>query len=192
MVVLAVVLLGGGDDETPPPADTAATVPAGNLTANPSFEDGLSGWTAFQSKLVREPATDSPDGGYVARVTADVDGDQYAIDDEPDSVESAAKQGTTYTATAWVKAAEGTDGKAVCLGLRDLDGGTTVAKVTANDTWQRLQVSYTTAADGGSLSLYVFRWADDVQHDESFLVDGITLVESAGASGDAVVDEARC
>ncbi len=124
-------------------------------------------------------------------MTADVDGDQYAIDDEPDTLESATTQGTTYTATAWVKATESTDGKPVCLGLRDLDGGTTVAKVTADDTWQRLQVSYTSAAAGGSLSLYVFRWADDVQHDESFLVDAITLVEGTGA-GDAVVEEARC
>jgi hypothetical protein len=192
VVVVAVVVLGGGggDDPSSPPADVAASLPAGNLTHNPSFEAALNGWEAFQGRIAREPADDAPDGAYVARVTADEDGDQYTIDDEPDTLEDGSEAGKTYTATAWVKAGEGTDGKPVCLGLRDLDGGTAVAKVTAGGDWQRLQVSLTST--GGPLSVYAFRWDDDVDHDESFLVDAIALEETPGRVGDALVDDARC
>jgi serine/threonine protein kinase len=198
VIVLAVVLLGGGSgggDDSPsvPAGDTTASIPADNLTANPSFEQGLGGWTPFQGKLAREAAADAPDGSYVARVTAAEDGEQYAIDDEPDTLEGNAQAGHVYTAVAWVKAGQHTDNKPICLGVRNLDGGTAVAMIDADeDTWQRLQVTYTTAAAGSSLSVYVFRWADDVQHDESFLVDAITLAPTPGAAPDATVDEARC
>jgi hypothetical protein len=133
----------------------------------------------------------APDGAYVARVIALEDGDQYAIDDEPDTVDGTATHDQTYTATAWVRAANGTEDKPICLAIRQLDGATVVARVTAGDTWQRLQVSYTATADGASLSLKVFRWSDDVRSGESFLVDAIALHTTDGPP-DAPVEEDRC
>ena len=97
-------------------------MPAGNLTSNPSFERGLSGWDFFQSDLAREQATDAPDGENVARVTLLGKPGEYSIDDFPETV-SSSRAGRTYTATAWVKATDANDGERICISLRERPGG---------------------------------------------------------------------
>jgi hypothetical protein len=194
-VVAALALGGGGDGGDkggPADADTlsapasssssgqTAAIPEANLTANPSFERDLAGWDDFNTALQRVEAADAPDGDHVAQVTVTGSATEYAIDDSPDSVEASAS-GETYNAVAWVKATASTDGKPVCLSIRErpADGaGTGIASSEVSATageYRPVRVSYTAQGDGNRIDVHVFRQGDGVQPDEAFLVDAITL-----------------
>jgi serine/threonine protein kinase len=190
LVVAAVAIVaatrGGGSEE--PPATPAAAIPANNLTGNPSFERDKADWDHFQSKITRERAADAPNGSYVARVTATAP-DEYSIDDEPDTVESSSVAGRTYTASAWVKATPSTDGRRVCIAIRewrvartdDSFEGVAQAAVTASASeFRKVQVSYVAMGSGNTIDLHVFRYPPGVRADEDFLVDAITMTQRSG------------
>jgi hypothetical protein len=130
-------------------------------------------------------ADDAPDGSYVAQVSLSGSETEYAIDDSPDSVD-ASTQGSTYSAVAWVKATESTDGKPVCMSIRERTAGgdlvgQTSGEVTANTgEYQPIRVSHDATADGSRVDVHVFRQGDDVQEGEVFLVDAISLIDGAG------------
>jgi hypothetical protein len=195
VVVAAIALSGGGDDGQNTSGDgggggtaatpAAATIPESNLTANPSFESDLSDWDSFNIDLERVEADDAPDGDYVAQVSLSGSETEYAIDDSPDSVD-ASTQGSTYSAVAWVKATESTDGKPVCMSIRERTAGgdlvgQTSGEVTANTgEYQPIRVSHDATTDGSRVDVHVFRQGDDVQEGEAFLVDAISLIDGAG------------
>jgi hypothetical protein len=176
---------GGGDKGGGSAATPTAAIPESNLTANPSFESDLANWDSFNIDLARVKADDAPDGSYVAQVSHGGSETEYAIDDSPDSVDSST-QGSTYSAVAFVKAAESTDGKPVCLSIRErsADGttiGLTSGEVTASGSEYRpVRVSHVAATDGNRIDVHVFRQGDGVQAGEAFLVDAISLVDGAG------------
>ena len=176
---------GGGGGGGTAATQTAATIPEANVTANPSFESDLSNWDSFNIDLERVEADDAPDGSYVAQVSHGGSETEYAIDDSPDSVDSSTK-GSTYSAVAWVKATESTDGKPVCMSIRErsADGtavGLTSGEVTASaGDYQPVRVSHVAAADGSRIDVHVFRQGDGVEAGEAFLVDAISLVDGAG------------
>ena len=189
-VAVVVLVLGGGGEE-----------PVDSLTSNGSFESGTGGWEAFQATIATEAADDAPDGGQVVRVTSAVDGDQYGLDDEPDTVVTGSERGRHYTASAWIKADEGTDGKPVCIAIREWAPGnaagsaaTAEGKVTASaGSFKRVSASYLATADGNTIDVHVYRWADDVVAGESFLADSVVLEsDDAGGPNDQLVAEARC
>lgn len=179
-VALAVVLAGG--DEPP-----TATIPAGNLTTNPSFERDTSGWEPNRADIEREPAADAPDGEYVARVALTGSPASYAIDDDQDSLGSSI-EGHAYTAVAWVKATEATNGEQVCIGLREDDpttgdAGEGYASITlSSGEYRELRVTYTATASSNTIGVHVFRDAPGVQGGEAFLVDAISVTEVTGTS----------
>ena len=193
-VVAALVLGGGGDgggngdtsgDGGGTAATQTATIPESNVTANPSFESDLSNWDSFNIDLERVEADDAPDGSAVAQVSLTGSETEYAIDDSPDSVDSSTK-GSTYSAVAWVKAGESTDGKPVCISIRErsADGelvGRSSGEVTTNaGEYQPVRVSHVAAADGNRIDVHVLRQGDGVQEGEVFLVDAISLIDGAG------------
>jgi hypothetical protein len=189
-VVVVVALSGGGGEE-----------PVDSLTGNASFENGTAGWVAFQATMAREAADDAPDGDSVVRVVSAVDGDQYALDDEPDTVVEGSVQGRHYTASAWIKAADGTDGKPVCIAIREwapgMDAGsaaTAEGRVTAAaGEYRRVSASYLATADGNTIDVHVYRWADDVRAGEAFLADSVVLTsDDADGPNGQLVPEARC
>ena len=190
-VAIALIVTGGGDEE---PA--AAAIPEGNLTSNPSFERTSSGWDFFRSDLAREQASDAPDGENVARVTLSGSSGEYSIDDDPETVSSSQK-GRYYTASAWVKATEATDGTRVCISLRegledgDEDFPFSQASVRASaDEYREVRVTHRASAGGKGIGVHVFRAGQDVSEGESFLVDAIALTQ--GASGRSTSRSAEC
>ena len=198
--VVAVVLAtrGGGSDEP------AATIPESNLTRNPSFEQNADKWEPFQAGISRERAADAPEGDYVARLTSTVTDDQYAIDDEPDTVSAGSVAGDTYTATAWVKGTSTTDGKRVCIAIRewrvdrtdDSFEGVAQAAVTASSReFHKVQVKYVASGNRNPVDVHVFRYPPpDVRMGEEFLVDAITMTRSSGSGGEntQLVDKPTC
>ncbi len=187
IAALALVLGGGGGDDGGggSAATQTATIPEANVTANPSFESDLANWDSFNIDLERVTADDAPDGSHVARVSLSGSGTEYAIDDSPDSVESSTK-GNTYSAVAWVKATESTDGKPVCISIRERSAGGELAGrasggVTVNaGEYQPVRVRHVAAADGNRIDVHVLRQGDGVEAGEVFLVDAISLIDGAG------------
>lgn len=96
-------------------------IPAGNLTLNPSFEGGLSGWEIYRSRRSRMRVPDAPNGHYVVRVSALKPSGNFGIDDYPDTVTHSIA-GRHYVAEAWVRGAQATDGMLACLSLREKAG----------------------------------------------------------------------
>jgi hypothetical protein len=71
--------------------------------------------------------------------------------------------------------------------------GTAEARITATaDGYRRLSTSYAAQNDGYTITVHVYRWADDVKPGETFLVDAITLAPADGPADGRRVDEARC
>jgi serine/threonine protein kinase len=191
LVAVGVVVLlasGGGDEEDPTGGSGSATIPAGNLTSNPSFESDTSGWGVFNSELARERASDAPDGRHVVRVSLVGSPDEYTIDDEPETVGSS-REGQVYTASAWVKATEETDGTTICISLREgvEDGGDapfSAASVEASaDEYRRVEVSHRATASGKTIGVHVFPALSGVEQGGSFLTDAIAITESGDAGG---------
>jgi hypothetical protein len=181
---LVIVLVGDGD-KTGGGGDEAtaglAVIPAGNRAANPSFEDGISGWRGRNSRLARLRARDAAHGTEVVRVTSVVSAKDYGIDDAPDSVRSTTA-GREYTAVAWVKATPSTDTRIVCLAVRErsADGKTVANTATASltadaDGFNPVRLTTKARTTGGTMDLYVYRAGGDVRSGESFLVDALTL-----------------
>ena len=138
----------------------AAPPPVANLLSNPSFETNTSGWSPYQSTLVREAQAGAPAGGFVVRVTRST-GTSFTIDDGARAVPSLVA-GTTYTAEAWVKAASASSvGKPIQIKLRERTASGTVvadvgsANVSLTNAWQKITVSRTVVTAGGNLGLRV-------------------------------------
>ena len=179
-----------------------AEIPEGNLTSNPSFEQNTDGWGLFQATLTREPADDAPDGEYVARVTLAGEPSEYSIDDDPDVLETSAMAGTEYVAAAWVKATPETDGRPICIAIREWTVGRPRTRTPARRrprsrrapseyrrskpaTWRRL--------DGNTIDVHVYRYPGEMVAGESFLVDAITVTEGTDTSENTqLVDDATC
>jgi hypothetical protein len=183
VAAVAVLASGGGDGEQ---ADVA--IPAGNLTANPSFERGKAGWDVFESEVTRERASDAPHGESVARVTLTGAQGEYSIDDFPETV-SSARQGRPYTAIAWVKATGANDGEPICISLReglDDDAGAKPFSATSvrasADEYREVRVTHRAVDSGRSIGVHVFRAGRGVSEGEAFLVDAIALTEGTGES----------
>jgi serine/threonine protein kinase len=195
VAVVAVLASGGsGGDDDDQAGDSAGgqpaagAIPAGNLTDNPSFESDTSGWGVFNSELAREPASDAPDGRNVVRVSLVGSPDEYTIDDEPETV-SSSQEGVVYTASAWVKATEATDGETICISLREglEDGGEvpfSAASVEASAAeYREVRVSHRATASGKTIGVHVFPAVSGVEQGESFLADAIAITEGGDGSG---------
>ena len=181
-VVVALLASAGGDDG----GQADVTIPAANLTVNPSFERDKQGWDFFESRIARETASDAPDGENVARVTLTGAPGEYSIDDFPETV-SSSRQGRFYTASAWVKATPANDGEPICISLReglDDDGREdpfTAASVRMSaDEYREVRVTHRATASDETIGVHVFRAGGGVSEGEAFLVDAITLAERPG------------
>jgi Protein kinase domain len=183
-VAAVAVLATGGEDGD----GFEVAIPAANLTTNPSFERGTAGWDVFESEITRERASDAPHGETVVRVTLTGAPGEYTIDDDPETVSSTG-EGNSYTASAWVKATEATDGEQICISLRegldDSEGSNPFASASVRASaqeYREVHVRYRAATSGRSIGVHVFRAGSGMRRGEAFLVDAITITEGAGNS----------
>jgi hypothetical protein len=163
-------------------ASAPAYIPSGNLTSDPSFEaasSGTQGWAAGGGTVARVQDEMAPDGNYVAQLQAS-SSDNLSLS-TTDQI--AASAGATYTATAWVRAANSAAaGTRVQLVITDSSGGaaTSAPLELTSDAYKELTVSYSAAAPGG-LRLTVATVGPAVQG-EALDADALTL---RGSSCDA-------
>jgi Caspase domain len=194
VIVLIVALSGGSSSSTSSSSssasgttnavNTADKIPAGNLTANPSFEQDTSKWDVFKSKLARVRASDAPAGRYVVRIEAKDRSGEWGIDDLPDTVHDSVA-GRHYTATAWVKGTDATDGKQLCLTVRERaqSGGDRIDQEGAGnllsaDRYEELRVPYLAHGNGHRVDVHVTTNIAGATPGDAFLADAISLTPS--------------
>ena len=179
-------------------AAVAATVPAvgavaqgaapddqvelSSRVANPSFEQGTSGWAAWNGRIAREEVQDAPDGVAVARVSH-LAGRSYTIDDVRPTIGSTAKAGTYY-GRAFVRAAtDGAVGKPVRIRLRErLPSGRVVQNVAGpavslSGAFSEITAQIRTRGAGNRLEIYVVQAG--AEPGDAFHVDRIDLDSQA-------------
>ncbi len=192
VVVLVIALNGGSSGGGSSASSTSgsggsdeAKIPAGNLVKNPSFEQGKAHWDIFNSHLSVEQAADAPDGSHVVRVTATNGAGEWGIDDLGDTV-SDSVAGRHYTAAAWVKGTDATDGKQVCLTVRErpqLGDGQSVRSqgaggLLSSGRYSELRVPYVAQGDGNRVDVHITANVAGAKPGDAFLADAISLTPS--------------
>jgi hypothetical protein len=137
--------------------------------------------------MATERAADAPDGAHVVRVRALTAGDDFGIDDEGDSIQSSVA-GHRYRAAAWVKATESTNGKLVCISLREREqvsrGGDQVNARYAGTiatAGQYREIGTALVAEGGGHRIDVHVYVEgEVSKGDEFLADAISIAERPG------------
>ncbi len=169
-----------------------AYIPANHLNSNPSFEtfsQGTNGWTGYESALTRVADSSAPDGSYSAQVSwnpADPPSNGYAIHSN-DYITTQA--GQSYTATAWVKAANSaTNGLTAFAEIRKRNGSNTVQLINApsitltQSGYQELTVSLTAQNTGDVLDASAWRTQSTQVSGDSFYADAFTIAPTTNAS----------
>jgi hypothetical protein len=191
VAIVAIVALSGGgsksgsgDQSTITAVNASDKIPAGNLVKNPSFEQNTDGWDTFQdpngeARLEREQAADAPDGHQVVGVVATGPG-EFTIDDGTDTVPHSVA-GQPYTAEAWVKGTDATDGQTACLVIRErtaqdkqqteATAGLTLSKAA----YRQVRVVKTAKTTGHRIDVYLAIPRPNGSAGDSFLADAITL-----------------
>jgi hypothetical protein len=177
--VLVIVLSGGG-------AGATTTIPADNLTRNPSFEQGKSSWQGSMSDLSPERVPDAPEGHWVMRVSARRGSGSYTIQNSFGTLPRLIA-GRTYTAGAWVKGTSATSGRIACLTVRERPtSGEPVFNVRgvrlSAHKYQEVRRQYTQPAGVKQVDVYVALKRGQGNVGDAFLVDAVTLTPSARGS----------
>jgi PKD repeat protein len=155
-------------------------IPAGNLTANPSFETGASNWSGVGATVARTALAGAPNGGFVAKVTRTA-GAYFTLDDTPATVPSA-PAGATYKATAWVRAASASSvGKQAFVSLREQTAGGGFVQsangfVTLTNTFQPVSATLTARTAGDVVDVYAGQSGGAAG--DAFYVDLISVVRA--------------
>ena len=167
--------------------NASAKIPAGNLVKNPSFEQGKTNWDVFNSNLSPELAADAPNGRHVIRIAAMNGVGEWGIDDLGDTV-SDSVAGRRYTAQAWVKGTDATDGKQVCLTVRERPQQADAANVDSqgagallsSERYMELRVPYVAQGGGNRIDVHITANVAGAKAGDAFLADAISLSPSDG------------
>lgn len=154
-----------------------------NLLANGSFEIDTQGWGSWQGTVSRESNALSPDGRFVARVTATVAG-MHSLDDAPDTVPAPSAGARFYASASVAAAGASAVGKTASLIIREKNpAGQTYQlwqqSVVLTSAFQKLSTSATVARDGDVVDLYVL--LDGSTVGDAFLVDALWLGSAASS-----------
>ena len=171
---------------------TSSVIPDGNLTSNPSFESGTSGWAqSGNATLDTQADSSAPDRADIATLSLDSGTAAYSMDDDGKTV-TEIEPATPYTAFAFVKAGNATtDGKPVSLAIREWDSGGDFVdegerQVTlSDDEFKPITVSYTPDSSDDQLDIQLYRPSGDIDSGEVVLVDALSLQAGFGSSPDA-------
>jgi hypothetical protein len=134
------------------------------------------------------PVPDAPNGQYVVRVSALAPSGDYAIDDYPDTVDHSIA-GRRYIGEAWVRGTEATDGKLVCLGLReragphsDLVGQAYGGVIMSAADYREVRVAYVAKGTGHRVDVHMFTTRAAGSTGDAFLADAISITQSSRAA----------
>ena len=161
-----------------------------NLIYNPSFAEGITGWSAFTSGTISALTTDSFIGSGCVKFTKTSATDDAGVFSATDN-KALATAADIYSASAYVKVPTGQETIEVRASIRwYTSAGTfisttagTLTTVTATDGWVRLTTENATApATTARADVVVYQDAGTKTIGNFFLVDAIKLENSAIAT----------
>ena len=182
----ATVVLSNNDRDFDP-TNALATGTRTNLVANPSFEAGLSGWSASSTALTVAGASvvQSPErsmfGDYGASVTSSATGDgiHYTL--------TGLAANTTYVVSAYAYVFAGSGVQLITRDVTNGVNGTTSATATASD-WTRVTSTFATGASAAT-GLIAFK---SLSADSRVMIDAVVAeTASAGYYFDGSVADGR-
>jgi hypothetical protein len=159
------------------------------LTQNPSFEAGTTGWAGVDAAVVTQQRGKSPDGAAVVKVNR-TSGAVFGITDTAAGLSStvlATTSGAVYVTSGWVAAATSSSvGRPVSIVLteRAPDGRVVReqrARTSLSNTFKRLRVAAEAVGEGHSIGMRVEQ-ADGAAGD-AFFADALTLAEASHVDG---------
>jgi hypothetical protein len=173
----------------------ALALPADNLTTNPSFESGFTGWQkSANAGWSQASGTSPPDGTYALKVSSNAgNSSAYSVDDDGNTV-SSTQAGFAYTAQGYFKAVNAaTSGKPVGLVVREwTTGGSLVSSkevlVTINNsTYTSGSVTYTAQNTGDRIDVQFYRpTSSGIVSTDAFWADAVSLTSSVLAASNLV------
>jgi hypothetical protein len=112
---------------------------------------------------------------------------QWGIDDLGDTVTDSVA-GRRYTAQAWVKGTDATDGKAVCLTVRERPqqgdapnvANAGAGALLSSGRYTELRVPYVAQGDGNRVDVHITAENPDVKPGDAFFADAISLSPTDG------------
>lgn len=166
------------------------SLPTGNLTTNPSFEAGKTGWGSWQGTLTSVTTPQAVDGQKVVRVTYST-GTSFTLNSAAPVVTSSI-MGHNYLGSAWVRAGSTSAiGENVRLKIREKNSVGVVVKdiagptvtLTSTSKFQRLSVSGQAIQSGNQIDIRISM--DPALPNDAFDADQVTLIDSSifGAPG---------
>ena len=129
---------------TPTPTPPPPPPPAGNLVANPGFENGLNGWSCEPIDSV----VSSPVHSGTHALSGAADNNNFAQCTQVISVQP----GHSYTLSAWVQ------GSYAFIGVTGTGTNDTNNFAPSATTFTQLNVPFTTGSSTTSLTIYVHGW----------------------------------
>ncbi len=167
-----------GDAGTPtpdaPPADAAPRCP-GNLLANPSFENGTSGWGGVGGPITQ--VSPGHDGDHAAQKCYDGSDTYYNVSDQPDTV-TQTSVGSTYALAAWLRSPAPQTLHAV---VRVKDSMNTPLEQTSttlvlSEDWQEVTAEHTVDDAAGVIVEVYFSVPEPASVGDCFQLDDICFV----------------
>ena len=151
-----------------------------NLVSEPSFEDGITAWTAAGAVITRQTTQSKFGVASLRLVTANAAANEGAyFSHNPGGA-------GTFTGSAWVFGTGGT----ARVRVRDQTNATqTVSAAVTLGAWQRIEVTHTAGGGCADLRLYV---ETDVQQNITYFADGTQLEEQAEATTYCDGDQEGC
>lgn len=131
-----------------------------NLISNPSFETNVTGWSGYNASIARS-SDFSYSGSHSGLVSPSSTSSGM-------SISATTVVGQTYTASAWVYAAEATSLRIVILSTATGDTITVPA-----DTWTRLSISFTPSTTSTSVAIQT------VGTTQPFYIDAVLLEQTS-------------
>ncbi|MGH7742686.1 MAG: Ig-like domain-containing protein, partial [Candidatus Eiseniibacteriota bacterium] len=151
-----------------------------NLAGNPSFEAGLTGWSALGTATLTRVAGGA-DGVFCGQLNSTATTlSSFGINDHPDWVGNVMSTGTRYRFTAWVRSATSTGSVKIQVTEYLVSTGANLGSLTStaiklSPNWQMVTGDYTTK--GGATATTLDFWIKDwpVALNEVFQVDNISI-----------------
>ena len=140
-------------------ASTSETVRI-NYSGNPTFESGVSEWNpAGGGGAALAVTTTNPHGGLQAAAVTMTSGSQCMVSHTPPALVNALNPGTVYKSSIWVLPTADSAYANFTMTVTETLNGSSVGSASTNvrlgaaGTWQLMQLPYTAARQGSSLSL---------------------------------------
>ena len=175
-------------------AEKKASIPAANLTENPTFKHTAKGWKGLDAKVKRTRDRRAPDGRFAAKVKAGSGAEAYWMTGDPARISGGSEAGNAYTGSAWVRGTKKTFGRTVQLVVRETDRSgdlvrDSVEEVKLTARYRPLEATVLARDNGNKIDMYLTRPEGETVSGDTFFADALTVTEEDFDGDDSSSDD---